>query len=714
MDRRRTHCTRSQSAQDTVEDHSTSRAHSRANVHKPDEGKQPSPSSLTKEQEKLLDLLAEAGAEKLVASLRRQGSTKSGQEECECGEVAPPGTVVGLTGLAALLIYVLSIQTIGSSKGSGSGRAIKPNSYGHMETLLSALVTEHLSETARWSVARPEPMFPGFTWAEYRAGKLLAPPTTAAPVPGLRSGAARRVDTVTGQKRKRLRPVTKDGLLARVERWLRGRGRLVYRPVNGTKPSPPDCECSLRHLLDVLGYVPLAVLLGYSTTLSTTALATAGAGGGTAIDVTINDADTITNSNNNAPTLTNTDSDVITNTAQGNPINTNTNTASNQDSDMITNMAGGRALTYRRRKSRRRSRASRLLNSVTAVVLLPREMGPPADRPQPRLTTLWDVMTAGEHRGAVSRPPVPPPSVQPPPRERPAVQRAGGYRPTSPPSVCYCTDTKVASVAAAGVSALFSLAVFVAARAALSGSQLGLGGLTLEVRRAQRRSLSDPPNAGELRPSRLRLEQLGRLRPLKLPEPSGPIFANSAVPLRLLGSEGLLGALLRRQPALGPPLVRAGQLTRPRLPAGLQKAAASLGRVLELALRPGTATDGPERRGAPPPAPRCRCPGGGVLKEALGLLPLAAALGYSASTAASAAAQAARGGSASAASTPVVTVIPGGGITTTESNTPSVTNSGTDTVTTSALATSTNANNNDLTSNNNDLITNNNSPGAGR
>ena len=95
-------------------------AYQPGDAQRPGASRQPAPpSTLTKDQEALLELLTKAGAEKLVADLRRKGSA----QECECGEVAPPGTVVGLTGLAALLIYMLSIKTIGSA--GASGRALK-------------------------------------------------------------------------------------------------------------------------------------------------------------------------------------------------------------------------------------------------------------------------------------------------------------------------------------------------------------------------------------------------------------------------------------------------------------------------------------------------------------------------------------------------------------------------------------------------------------
>ena len=96
-----------------------------------------------------------------------------------------------------------------------------------------------------------------------------------------------------------------------------------------------DCKSSLG---DLLGFLPLAVLVGYSTSVSTAAAASSASGGAAgSVTVTINDADTTTIANTNSPTLTNTDNDVITTAANANPVNTNTNTLTNNDNDVITN-----------------------------------------------------------------------------------------------------------------------------------------------------------------------------------------------------------------------------------------------------------------------------------------------------------------------------------------------------------------------------------------
>ena len=102
-----------------------------------------------------------------------------------------------------------------------------------------------------------------------------------------------------------------------------------------------ECACPERSgLKELLGFLPIAVVLGYTTTVSASAAASGtGSSGTSTTSVTVSGGNTVTSTNTNTPTLTNTDNDVITVTAQANPINTLTNTATNQDNDIITNTA---------------------------------------------------------------------------------------------------------------------------------------------------------------------------------------------------------------------------------------------------------------------------------------------------------------------------------------------------------------------------------------
>ncbi|KAF0301394.1 hypothetical protein FJT64_003162 [Amphibalanus amphitrite] len=102
-----------------------------------------------------------------------------------------------------------------------------------------------------------------------------------------------------------------------------------------------ECDCPERTgLKELLGFLPIAVVLGYTITVSASAAAGGTtSGGGSTTSVTVSGGNTVTSTNTNTPSLTNTDNDVITVSAQANPLNTLTNTASNQDNDIITNTA---------------------------------------------------------------------------------------------------------------------------------------------------------------------------------------------------------------------------------------------------------------------------------------------------------------------------------------------------------------------------------------
>ncbi|XP_043204725.1 uncharacterized protein LOC122371977 [Amphibalanus amphitrite] len=175
---------------------------------------------------------------------------------------------------------------------------------------------------------------------------------TAMPYSQIRNQTTNKAQTKIaskGQQKAKKKPglninlnLSLDNLRAKLKSSFRRKSKPKGHIKSNKKPKTPKpygkrvmCDCK-SNLGDLLGFLPLALLVGYSTSVSTAAAASSGASSGS-VTVTINDADTTTIANTNSPTLTNTDNDVITTAANANPVNTNTNTLTNNDNDVITN-----------------------------------------------------------------------------------------------------------------------------------------------------------------------------------------------------------------------------------------------------------------------------------------------------------------------------------------------------------------------------------------
>ena len=167
---------------------------------------------------------------------------------------------------------------------------------------------------------------------------------------GIPANGARTKGESRGQRKPKQKPglninlnFSLDNLRAKLKSSIKTKKKSKGSKKPQTKPKYPKshgnhimCDCK-SNLGDLLGFLPLALLVGYSTSVSTAAAAAASGASTGGVTVTINDADTTTIANTNSPTLTNTDNDVITTAANANPVNTNTNTLTNNDNDVITN-----------------------------------------------------------------------------------------------------------------------------------------------------------------------------------------------------------------------------------------------------------------------------------------------------------------------------------------------------------------------------------------